>query len=440
MKVTVFGMGYVGTVATAYLSGMGHSVQCVEPNDNKISDLNNGVIPFYEPELPELWANGKDKVVAAHPDELLSLGDVSIICVGTPPQDGMLRVDIVYTVIEQIIAHKDYHDQHKIIIRSTMPVGGCRRILWDYDLYNLTFMPEFLREGRAIHDIKEPSLACYASTDRSVDMMKLMETLWGYTVHDMDCHMQFEDAEMLKLACNAWHATKIVFTNEISRLCQSMGADAKAVMSGLCNDHVLNISKHYMNPGFSYGGSCLPKDVSELNSLAINKGVATPMLRHLHVSNDKHTMFTHDVVSELIKEHMPKDVYILGVAFKSHTDDLRNSEVVFLIYQLLASRFSLGVEYKLHIVDPHVSEANPDIVAMIEKHGKYIELCTVEQAASKVGNGDSMIVVTQENKAYEPVYTAIQGGQVVDLFNMSSSSKVLIASAVPPNSYHGLSW
>ncbi len=396
MNISIFGLGYVGTVSAACLAERGHRVVGVDVRGVKVEAINEGRSPVVEPGLDELvqQARAAGRLSATlDAAEALRGADVSIVCVGTPPTDsGRLNLDMAGAVCAQMAAvlrelepvgipavtgrdraggrqaARDTHSRdglgygpdcdthsrdglcyapHVILLRSTLPPGGTRRLVAEHfsDLVDsgrvqVGFCPEFLREGVAIADFREPALNVIGTADGLPPDDRVLDLLGA----DVEV-MRWEEAEMLKLACNAFHALKAGFANEIGRLAKKIGADGARVMEVLSGDSKLNASPRYLRPGNPFGGSCLPKDVAALTSLARREGVALPILEHTLASNDAHL----ESLLRLVARHETRRVGLLGLSFKAGTDDLRGSPMVALAETLL------GRGYQLRIYDPQIN-------------------------------------------------------------------------------------
>jgi len=357
MNISIFGLGYVGSVTAACLTQNNHRVIGVDVYESKVEAFRKGEAPIVEPELDTLLSNAK---TAGNLDatqsviEAIKETSLSIICVGTPSlQNGRLNLDYVREVSNQIAeairaAEKDHH---VLVFRSTMLPGSTRSIIREFfdELISegkvvALYAPEFLREGTAVADFRNPSLSVIGTSDGNPpEDATLLELLGG--VPDV---LKWEEAEMIKYSCNAFHATKVAFANEIGRLAKNTGLDGAKIMDVLCKDDKLNISKYYMKPGNPFGGSCLPKDVSALKSFARQEGVSLPLLESLVSSNDNHL----DSLLKLVEKTGIRHVAILGLAFKSDTDDLRNSPMVAVAETLL------GKGFQLDVYDPSLNVAN----------------------------------------------------------------------------------
>jgi GDP-mannose 6-dehydrogenase len=355
MRISIFGLGYVGAVTAGCLSSKGHSVVGVDVHEGKVADFNKGVPPIVEPGLEELLAAAKEKGLlraTTDCDEAIASTDLSIVCVGTPSApSGALDLSYVRAVTGQIgAAVEKKNAPHFLVFRSTMLPGSTEVIVRDKlagleggDLLSVFYYPEFLRESTAVADFEEPSLAVVGSRDGSRPADELMEALFGPNA----AVVNWPTAEMVKYACNAFHAAKITFANEIGRVGKQLNIDAKSVMGLLCQDTRLNISSYYMRPGNPFGGSCLPKDVRALTNKARTAGVHIPLLDSLLPSNEQHLRS----LLALIEATGQREAVILGLSFKSNTDDLRESPWVGV------AQYLLGHGLTLRIYDPALNLA-----------------------------------------------------------------------------------
>lgn len=335
MHVTIFGLGYVGTVSAAALARLGHNVTGVEIDPRKTRQLRDGVAPVSEPRLQELLdeALREDRFAVTSDAEAAVLSaDVVMIAVGTPSKDaGEVELGAVEGVCEAVgkALTQGRSRLLPVMIRSTIPptaidlrlvpliedVTGSR----EGELFSVVANPEFLREGSAIADFFDPFATVLGVIhDEAEAMCRLLYNGLAAPIHVVGR----EEAFMLKYACNAFHALKIVFANEIGILCEDLGIDSGAVMQLFCEDDRLNISKAYLRPGFGFGGSCLPKDLRAIESGLGGSTRSLPLLSSIMESNRR--LVSHTL--ELIRDHCNSEpVALIGVAFKAGTDDLRES-------------------------------------------------------------------------------------------------------------------
>jgi GDP-mannose 6-dehydrogenase len=355
MKVSVFGLGYVGAVTAGCLAELGHEVIGVDVQQAKVDALNAGLSSIIEPGLDRLVRAARNEGrlrATTEAGEAVRESDVSLLCVGTPAlESGRLNLDFVRRVSEEIgEGLRRTAKEHVVIYRSTMLPGSTRAMVRAFfeDLLRtgrvrIYYCPEFLREGSGVDDFRAPSLAVIGTHDgREPQSDEALRLLGGAPVV-----LGWEGAEVIKYACNYFHALKVGFANEVGRLCKFLGEDGVRVMEVVCSDTRLNISPYYMRPGNPFGGSCLPKDVSALKGLARQEGISLPLLDNTLESNQAHLQR----LVQLVTGKDSRRVGLLGLAFKENTDDLRGSPMVALAETLL------GRGYELHIYDPQLNLA-----------------------------------------------------------------------------------
>ncbi|MFL6462780.1 MAG: nucleotide sugar dehydrogenase [Bryobacteraceae bacterium] len=348
MNIAVVGLGYVGCVTGACFSSLGHHVVGVDRDEHKVQSVLAGKAPFFEPGLEDLV---RQNVSAGRYRARTSLSegiaeaDVALICVGTPSEkNGNLGLEQLRRVISEIASSLPGRRKPLIVaIRSTVFPGTCEDVvmpLLGKDV-RVVSNPEFLREGVAVKDFMQPSLVVVGGTDQ--DAVERVASLYD-PLGVPPCKVSLRTAEMIKYACNAFHATKIAFANEIGALSTSLGVDAQEVMRTVCEDTKLNASAAYLKPGFAFGGSCLPKDLRALVYRAGRLDLDLPLLKSVLPSNDQHLSRALNSVLELPSKRLG----VIGLAFKENTDDLRESPVVAMLEQLI------GKGREVHIFDPHI--------------------------------------------------------------------------------------
>jgi GDP-mannose 6-dehydrogenase len=348
--VTVFGLGYVGCVSSACLAELGHQVRGVDVDDRKVKSVLSGEAPFFEPGLGDLVrSNVQAGRLTATTSTAEGLGgaDVALLCVGTPSEsDGNLSLHQLRRVVADIAAAAVHHGKPLVIaVRSTVFPGTCEEIVMPAVSHlahvSVVANPEFLREGSAVKDFMEPSLLVVGGRDAQA-----MRTVAGlYSSLNIEASLvELRTAEMIKYACNAFHAVKVSFANEIGSLSESLGVPGREVMATLCRDVKLNVSPAYLRPGFAFGGSCLPKDLRALNYRASRLDLQLPMLGSVLASNDAHLRRAARAVLGLPGAKLG----IIGLSFKEDTDDLRESPVVSLL------EFLIGKGRDLKVFDPHI--------------------------------------------------------------------------------------
>ncbi len=351
MRISVFGLGYVGAVSTACLARDGHRVVGVDIDESKLAMIRSGISPIVEEGMRELVQSAASSgrvSVTNDVSQAIRETELSFICVGTPSRpNGSQDLSAVVRVSEQLgQALRSKHEYHLFVMRSTVTPGTVEETIrpvlesqsgkshgTDFDL---CFMPEFLREGSSIRDYDNPPFTIVGSTSERA----------GRTLRELFSHLKCEfhvttirSAEMLKYASNVFHATKITFANEMGRLCQAYGVDSHEMMDLFCRDMRLNISPAYLKPGFAFGGSCLPKDLRALLYMAKTRDVELPMLGAVGVSNTAHVQRAMDVVLS----NGRRRVGLIGLSFKSGTDDLRESPLVALAEHFIGKGLSLSI-------------------------------------------------------------------------------------------------
>ena len=358
MRVTVFGLGYVGSVMTGCLAQAGHDVIGVDLQRERVEQVRAGGCPVIEPGVPEAIAQGvAEGRVTATTDavEAVRKASVSFVCVGTPSApDGSLdvsRVEAVCRRIGQVLADGPVDAPHHVVIRSTVMPGTSARCI---DLlaeasgappgerFTLTINPEFLREGAGISDFLSPPYTLVGSPEPA--WAEPLRELYGF-VEAPFVVAPLGEAELLKTVCNAWHATKVGFGNEVGRLAGALGVDPHVLMELFVRDERLNLSASYLRPGFAYGGSCLPKDVEALGHLARHHHVELPVIQGVPRSNSLHV----ERAVAIIEESGCDRIGFLGLSFKPGTDDLRSSPLLDLVQACLAR----GLTVRVH--DPNVA-------------------------------------------------------------------------------------
>ena len=360
MKVAVIGLGYVGTVTAACMAANGHDVWGVDVDAAKVDEIRAGRSPVAEPGLDALVAQtvtGGTLNATTSCLDALDGTDVSLVCVGTPSTArGGTDLSYIRRVVDDIvaafhIARPPASRHHSVVIRSTVPPGTVEEIvapaltsgLADTDIaVGAAMCPEFLREGSGIADFYASPFVVVGTADHRVaeTVTKLLSFL-DEPVRVVDVRV----AEALKYACNAFHATKVSFANEVSRLFRLLGVDSREVMSLFCEDRVLNVSPAYLRPGFAFGGSCLPKDLRSLLYLARMNGADLPLLSGALATNE---LVINQAVDRVV-ECDARTVALLGLSFKMNTDDLRESPNVELAERLI------GKGFDVHIYDPIVN-------------------------------------------------------------------------------------
>ena len=436
MKISIFGLGYVGAVSAGCLATDGHEVIGVDPNRTKVDLINQGTTPIIEKDIGEMISKTvKDGTLRATTDvrDAVLNSDMSLICVGTPSQlNGNLDLSHVRKVCEQIgEAIKEKNSFHVVVARSTMLPGSMRAVVIpsleaasgkkagvDFGVCN---NPEFLREGTAVYDYYHPPKTVIGETDeRAGEMLvKLYEKMDAPMVRT-----DVETAEMVKYTDNTWHAVKVAFANEIGNICKAVGIDGHKVMEIFCQDTKLNLSPYYMKPGFAFGGSCLPKDVRALTYKARSLDLELPLLDSILPSNRKQV----EKGVKMIVDKGNRKIGILGFSFKAGTDDLRESPLVDVIETLL------GKGYELKLYDKNVNlaaltGANQDYIL---NHIPHISKLMVNSMEEVLAFADTIVIGNGAAEFKQAPGLLKDGQSIVDLVRISSEQS--------GGQYDGICW
>src|SRR5437016_5828838 len=342
-SISVFGLGYVGTVTAACLAHMGHNVIGVDLSPTKVEAMQAGRSPIVEPRVGTLISEAhaaKRLQATSDSESAVKNSEISFLCVGTPSlRNGKLdlgHIEPVCRDIGQVLKTKEAF--HLVVLRSTVLPGTAETIVvpalekasgkkMGKD-FGVCVKPEFMREGTAVADFLEPAMTIIGSPDPAHSA--ILRELYSWAPGRI-FETSFRSAEMVKYVCNAWHAVKVAFANEVGTLAKELAVDAESVVEIFTADTKLNISASYLKPGFAFGGSCLPKDVRALNYRAKELDLKLPLFESLMPSNDEHLKRA----IELVLESGKKNVAMLGLSFKAATDDLRESPQVQLVKHLL---------------------------------------------------------------------------------------------------------
>jgi GDP-mannose 6-dehydrogenase len=438
MKVSVFGLGYVGSVSAAAFANDGHEVVGVDVVADKVDAVNSGRSPIVEPGLADLLARGVASGrlrATTSTEDAVRATDLSLICVGTPSRrNGSLDLTYLTRVCSEIgQALRQKHGYHVVVVRSTVLPGTTHGTVIPTleaatgkkygEGFGVSVNPEFLREGTAIRDFTHPPLTLVGHNHAA----DAVPTKALYQNIDAPiCSASIRVAEMIKYTGNTWHAVKVVFANEIGNLCKRLGVDSHEVMDIFCRDDKLNLSSYYLKPGFAFGGSCLPKDVRALQYRAKEMDLDMPLIGSLLASN--HRQIQHAI--ERIVDTGRKKVGLLGFSFKADTDDLRESPLVILAEALL------GKGYELRIYDRNVS-----IARLVGANKQYINeqiphlsrhLC---EAIDQVVEQSDVIVVGNASPEFSEAILRCRADQVVvDLVRIPLDFSRLKAQ------YDGICW
>ena len=435
MKVSIFGLGYVGCVGMGCMSSKGHEIIGVDVNPEKIAQINSGHATIIEEGIDELISNGYEKGLikaTSDTDNAVKNTDVSFITVGTPNSPtGHLDLNTLYKVAENIgISLKQKNSFHIVVIRSTVTPGTNSTVTKIISQAcgkreNIDFAvvsnPEFLREGSAINDYFNPELTVIGTEcEKAYEILLELYKDINSKFH----RASIKSAEIIKYLNNTYHALKIAFANEIGSICKELEIDSHEVMDLFCMDKRLNISPAYFKPGYAYGGSCLPKDLKALNSIAHDKYLDVPILSSIETSNTTHK----NRILEYILTLSVKKIGVLGLSFKKGTDDLRNSASVELVERLL------GKGYWVNIYDKSVHLARltgtnkQEIERRIPRIAEYIS-----DDLSDVINKSELIVITYNEDAFKDLPERYPDKTFIDLARIKDDK-------VTKGNYYGLSW
>ena len=438
MKISIFGLGYVGSVSAACLANKGHHVIGVDSNQIKVDMINAGKAVIIEPEVKELTASAvaSGHLRATHDvfDAILN-SNLSFICVGTPSKkNNSLDLQYVQRVCEDIgRALKEKEQHHIIVCRSTMFPGSMRNVVipllekysdkYEGKEFSVCINPEFMKEGSAVFDFYNPPKNVVGATDQRVrDLMtELNEMCTGMPTLFLD----IEEAEILKYADNIWHALKVGYANEIGNVCKSLDIDSHKVMDVFCKDTKLNLSPYYLKPGFAFGGSCLPKDLRAFLYESQNLNLSLPIISSVLPSNRSQI----DLALNMIMDQGNKRIGVLGFCFKANTDDLRESPIVELIERLI------GKGYELTLFDKNVSEAkvhgaNRDYILNHIPHISQLMVGSIQELLAS----SQTIIIGNKATEFDCVFDDIREDQtIIDLVRIRRA---------PPESkqYQGICW
>ena len=438
MQVSIFGLGYVGAVSLACLARDGHRVVGVDVDQAKLDLIAAGRTPVVEEGMVQLMADvaaGGLVSVTRETRQAVKETEMSLICVGTPSaangsQDQTAMLGLARDVG---IAMREKTVPHVFVFRSTLVPGTVEDVLLpiieaesgkkDGVDFHVCFQPEFLREGSSIRDYDKPPYTIVGASAEA-PATKLRE-LFGH----LPCEFyttSIRAAEMVKYCCNNFHALKITFANETARLCEALEVDPFEVMDLVCKDRQLNISSAYLKPGFAYGGSCLPKDLRATMYLAKIRDVDLPMQAAIAVSNRSH--IDHAIAKVMVSGK--RKIGMIGLSFKTGTDDLRESPLV-----LLAEHF-VGKGMQLRIYDPEVQlssllGANRQY---IERHVPHIGKLLDNNIATVIAESELLVVGLGDRRVCAALIDHVRADQVVlDLVNLSDRDELR-------GHYVGLCW
>jgi len=437
MKVSIFGLGYVGTVCAGCLAARGHTVVGVDVNKSKVEMMNAGLVSIIEPEVQELFDAGhhQNLLFATNSvDEAIQATDISLVCVGTPSKaNGDLDLTYMERVSKEIgEALYNKTSKHLIVFRSTMLPGTSEEMLTLIlearsgkkvgGGFDVCYNPEFLREGTSVYDFNNPPKIVIGERETGTGDA-VCELYSGIDAPIIRTPIRV--AEMAKYSDNAFHALKVSFANEIGNLCKQMGVDSHDVMSIFCEDRKLNLSPAYLKPGFAFGGSCLPKDLRALAYQAKRFDLESHVLNSILMSNGAQIQLAIRLISDFGK----KRIGFLGMAFKPGTDDLRESPLVSVIETLLGKGYALRI-YDRNVSTSRLIGANRQYM---DEHIPHLSSLLVERIEDLTEASD-VIVVGYKSPEFAAALQSLRPNQkVIDLVRLADE-------VTTPAQYEGICW
>jgi GDP-mannose 6-dehydrogenase len=436
MKISIFGIGYVGCVSAACFAHAGHDVIGVDVNPTKVDIINSGKSPIVEPQMNELIHDVvKSGKLRATTDSLeaVKASDISLVCVGTPSKpNGSLDLGHVGRVCEEIgvaLATKDTH--HTIVIRSTMLPGSIESVAQPAlektsrkkagQDFGVCVNPEFLREGTSVKDFYAPPFTLIGADD--AETANTISELYA-NIDAPVFNTTIKTAEMVKYVCNCFHALKVSFANEIGNICKALELDSHEVMKVFCADTKLNLSPYYLKPGFAFGGSCLPKDLRAVSYKAKELDIEVPVLSAITTTNKLQLEKALDMVLNTGN----KQVGVLGFSFKAGTDDLRESPMVTLIETLLGK----GIELVIYDRDVSLARLFGSNKAYIEEEIPHIAKL-MRGTIDEVLESANTIVIGNRSEEFRQIESRLRPDQtVIDL--------VRLFDRTSGDGYQGICW
>jgi GDP-mannose 6-dehydrogenase len=438
-SVSIFGLGYVGSVSAACLASMGHRVVGVDVSAAKVEMIESGRTPIIEARMPELVAESRAACrlhATTDPNLAVRDSDISFVCVGTPSlRSGKLDLSHIEKVAGEIgSALRDKKSHHVVVLRSTVLPGTTESLVIPIlerasgrrsgPDFTVCYNPEFMREGSAVADFFQPPYTILGAQtpEHLAPVRELYQGLPGVVFETT-----ITAAEMAKYVSNAFHAVKVGFANEVGTLCKHLGVDTQTVTRIFTSDNKLNISSAYLSPGFAFGGSCLPKDLRALAYKAKELDLSLPLLESILPSNAEHVERTVEVVLRSNK----KKISVLGLSFKAGTDDLRESPQVQLIKRLLGE----GCQLRIWDKDVSLGRLAGSNRQYIEEVIPHIGSLLSTDLDEVVRSGDVVIIGTKSVGKGELTKLLKPGQVVVDLVNLDPSQR-----PESPATYEGICW
>lgn len=437
MKISIFGLGYVGTIGIGCLAQDGHEVIGVDITAEKVAAISNGNSPIVEIQIDDLIAKyySLGRISATtNAQHAIKNTDVSFICVGTPSTDnGHLDLRAVFNVAKEIaLGLKEKESFHTIVVRSTVLPGThakLTKVIEDYSAkkadrdFTVVLNPEFLREGCAVADYYTPPFTLIGTNNP--EAIEIMEEIYK-TINAPFLVTEVEIAELMKFVNNSFHAFKITFANEIGNICKKLHIDSHKLMEIFCLDKKLNLSEYYLKPGFAYGGSCLPKDLKALQTIAHDLYLSSPVLENVDRSNEHQKQLVFEQIIQFDK----KRIGFLGLSFKAGTDDLRYSPIIDIIERLVGKGFEIGIFDRNVQLSKLIGANRRFILERIPLISQFIT-----DDPEQFINSSDVIVITNREKEFQKILTKVPQDKIIyDLVNLNLPNRSKLKN------YIGLAW
>ena len=436
MDISIFGLGYVGCVSLGCLAKNGHKVIGVDVSETKVKQINSGLATIIEKDIDVIIKEEHLKGnISATTDFIIAIQktEISIVAVGTPSSaKGHLNLNYIFKVAEHLgdaLQKKDSF--HTIAIRSTVFPGTIEKFEKIIETisgkkrnkdFAVVSNPEFLREGTAVYDYHHPPLTLIGSSSKEAadKIASLYKNLPAEIVIT-----NVEVAEIMKYVNNTFHALKIAFANEVGNICSAMKIDSHKVMEIFCMDKQLNISPYYFKPGFAYGGSCLPKDLKGLQTLAHDLYIKAPVIESIDKTNDLQISRALEIIQNIGK----KKIAFLGLSFKAGTDDLRNSPAVTIVETLLGK----GYEVQIYDKNVHLSNLTGTNKDYIDLHIPHLSKLIVNNIIDLVDNADVVVINNNEKEYVDTLLETKSSAALVDMVYLPQQIR-------KRNNYYGINW
>lgn len=436
MNISIFGLGYVGCVSIGCLANNGHNIIGVDVSDIKVNQINKGLATIIEKDIDviiqEQHKAGRIKATTNY-EEAINNTSISIIAVGTPSTpNGHLDLQYIFKVAEkfaEVLIHKK--DFHIIAIRSTVMPGTAEKFASIIEeksgkKRNIDFTvlsnPEFLREGTAVNDYNHPPLTLIGT--EHTQAAQTLASLYKHLPAEIII-TETKIAELMKYVNNTFHALKISFANEIGNICTALNIDSHKVMDIFCKDQILNISPYYLKPGFAYGGSCLPKDLKGLQTLAHDLYVRTPLINHINSTNEVQIQRAIDIIISAGKRKLG----FLGLSFKAGTDDLRNSPAVTIVETLLGK----GFEILIYDHNVQLSQLTGTNKAYIDARIPHLSKLMIDDIEMLLQNSQIIIVNNKEKIYTDALLHLTDDKPIIDLARLDDQIRNKL-------NYKGINW